>query len=69
MKLTENIVIYDSLLEPMVEYINEGWDKHYKVEDVCGIDWGKGFLFVHCNKERFNKEAYPVKFTLNLNKC
>lgn len=66
MNLRENITIYDNILEDLVAYVNNGWEKHYKVEDVCGIEWGKGFLFVHFNKEEFTKDAYPVKFDFNL---
>lgn len=69
MKLEKNITIYEDMLKDFVEYVNGGWDKHYRVEDVVGIEWANKFLFVHFNKEDFTKEAYPIKFTLTLNKC
>lgn len=65
MALEKNITIDESMLKDFVEYVNEGWDKHYTVEDVVGIEWAKTYLFVHFNKEDFTKDAYPIRFKLN----
>ena len=69
MVLENGIKVYDRLLKKCVEYVNSGWRMNYRLEDVVGIEWGDKFLFVHFNKEDFTKEAYPIKFTLTLNKC
>lgn len=65
MKLEKNITIHESMLKDFVEYVNKGWEKHYTVNDVVGVEWGRTFLFVHFNKEEFTKDAYPVRFNLN----
>jgi hypothetical protein len=65
MKLDKNITIHESVLEDFVEYVNKGWEKHYTVKDVVGVEWGRTYLFVHFNKEDFTKDAYPVRFNLN----
>ena len=65
MTLEKNITIHESMLKDFVEYVNKGWEKHYTVEDVVGVEWGKGYLFVHFNKENFTEDAYPVRFNLN----
>ena len=66
MKLEQNITIYGDILEELVGYVNKGWRKTYRVEDIVGIEWGMKFLFVHFNKEEFTKDAYPVNFSLML---
>jgi len=68
MKLENNITIYNDILQELVDYVNEGWKKNYKVENVVGIEWGAKFMFVHFNSEDFTDNAYPVKFTFTLNK-
>lgn len=65
MKLEKNITIHESMLEDFVEYVNKGWEKHYTVEDVVSVELGRGYLFVHFNKEDFTEDAYPVRFNLN----
>lgn len=64
MVLKENITIYSDLLQEIVDYVNNGWEMNYTIQDVVGIELGKKFLFVHFNKTDFTKEAYPVIFTL-----
>jgi hypothetical protein len=66
MVLKENITIYNDLLQEFVDYVNNGWEKNYTIQDIVGIELGKKFLFVHFNKNDFSKEAYPVNFTLSL---
>lgn len=64
MILENGIKIYDNLLQKCVEYVNGGWDKSYKVEDIAGIELGLTFMFVHFNKEDYTKDAYPIKIEL-----
>ena len=66
MKLEKNITIYGNMLQDLVDYVNNGWEKNYKVSDVVGVEWGRTYLFVHFNKEDFTKDAYPVNFMLTL---
>ena len=56
--------IYQSFLERCVNYVNGGWDLHYTVEDIVGIELGNTFIFVHFNKEDYAKDAYPI--TINI---
>lgn len=66
MVLKENITFYEDLLQEFVDYVNNGWEKNYTIQDIVGIELGKKFLFVHFNKNDFSKEVYPVNFTLSL---
>ena len=64
MTLEKGNKIYQSFLQRCVDYINSGWDLHYTVKDVVGIELDNTFVFVHFNKEDYTKDAYPI--TINI---
>jgi len=64
MILEKGIKVYNNVLKRCVDYVNNGWDTSYKVEDVVGIELGETFMFVHFNKEDYTKEAYPITIEL-----
>ena len=55
MTLENGIKVYGRLLEKLVEYVNNGWETTYKVEDVVGVEISTAFILV-----RFNANAYPI---------
>ena len=66
MTLEKGIKVYGRLLEKLVEYVNNGWQTTYTVEDVVGIEIETTFIFVHFNKEDYTKDAYPISIEIIL---
>lgn len=64
MVLEKGIKVYGDILKRCVEYVNNGWQLSYKVEDIVGIELGNTFMFVHFNKEDYTKDAYPISTEL-----
>ena len=58
--LEKGVKIYNNILKRCVDYVNAGWKKSYKVEDVVGVELDNTFLFVHFNKTDYTKDAYPI---------